>query len=147
MTRWIMMVVGLGLFLPAVAGATDFTEITASGNCSTWNLDVGINWRNGVTQGDLDYTVSLLAGDGTVLETQTWSGTITHETNPQVYSFEGTWTGFDPEGDFRLGYSVHIVAPYGEELVDEWTRSGTATIVCESNPVESFTWSSVKALF
>jgi hypothetical protein len=142
-----MMMIALALLLPLTASATHWEAVTLAPDCEGWSLDAEIYWRSGVYEGEVSYVIELLDGDSNVLETQQWTGTVTREMNPQTYSFDGEWTVVAPAGNYVASFSVRIVAPYGDGLVDDFTEEGSEAFSCGTVANEATTWSAVKALY
>ena len=142
----LLTVLGL-LLLPAFASATHFTDLTGLGDCAGWSAMATVQWRYGVTEGTMDYTVSLLDVDNNVLETFTWEGAVTRDDSAdQVFEYFDMWTVEADAGSYTVVGHFHLVSPYSGG-VDESSMDFEFNFTCDTVSAEAHTWSAVKDLY
>jgi hypothetical protein len=136
------------LLLPSLAMATHFEGLSGSADCEGWSAEVTVQWRTGIYEGTLDYTIQLQDAEGAVLEEVIWSGPFTRGAEDPVtviYEFSGTWEEPLDQSDLVLYEAFSIDAPW-DEGVDVDTTELTTEVSCNV-PVDETSWSAVKSLY
>jgi len=136
------------LLIPSLAMATHITSLTPGADCEGWGVEMVVQWRTGVYEGDLDYVIQLQDLDGNVLEEVTWAGMISRgmdDPSIQTYAFSGDWEGMFEAPSYNVWGSFHLVAPF-DGGVDEDTMDFTVEMDC-TVATEGETWSTVKSLY
>ncbi|MEZ4386980.1 MAG: hypothetical protein R3D98_05290 [Candidatus Krumholzibacteriia bacterium] len=144
--RRILLTFLAAALLASAAAATQLEEAVVAGDCNGWTATVTIQWRSGEYAANLDYTVSLVDGDGGVLESFVWDGPVTREVSDprfMMYHFGEEWTVYAPGGTYTVHYQWHLVGPTG----DDTTITGDSVFVCDTVATEAVPWSTLKAKF
>jgi len=140
------------LLLPAIAtadGTTMVLDRVGNVDCDGWSASVTIQWREGIYEGDFDWTVVLMDADDNVLEEQGDAFVLTREVDqPEIvtYEFSGPWEGtYDPQLFQAMG-TFHLLAPYPDGI-DETTVVFTQTFECDTVANENSSWSTIKSIY
>ena len=150
--KLLMLVLVAAIMMPVAASALHFTYITPSADCYGWAADFGFRWRQfpeASYAGTVSFTITLEDSDGNVLDTFTWSDSITRPDPSyfvQHYSFGDAWTVTEPAGVYFVHGEFSLEAPTPDGM-DANTTSFEMQFECETVPTQETSWSSVKSLF
>ena len=91
-----IMALGLAaLLLPSISSACHVTDVDGNADCNGWSLCTSVYFVSSVDQGSLEYTVTIIDGDGGEVTSFGETLIITHEPGTGIfeYCFEGSWVG------------------------------------------------------
>ncbi|HPF69432.1 MAG TPA: hypothetical protein PLQ13_02080 [Candidatus Krumholzibacteria bacterium] len=147
-----LVVVSL-LAVGGTAMATEFTDVIFAGGCTDWTAELGVHFRIGMTEANIDYAVAILDQDGTTVLSSTGTGVVTDDDG-------------DRYGTLLLGQSWDDVTDQTIELYGMYTIRGTftlyvpwldevhtyvvnqdVTLECAVVPNEDVSWGDVKSTY